>query len=213
MEERLQKILSAAGICSRRASEAYLTAARVTVNGEAAQLGQRADPETDVICVDGVPVKTTPKPIYVMLNKPRGYVTTVSDEQGRKTVMDLLRGIAGRIYPVGRLDMDSEGLLLLTNDGVLENAAERLARVRDVGGLPIRPAQVRLLRQDEGQAVFSIVIHEGRNRQIRRMCAQCGLKVQRLQRVREQQLRLGDLPLGKWRYLTEREVADLKNRA
>ena len=208
MEERLQKILSAAGICSRRASEAYLTAGRVTVNGEAAQLGQRADPETDVICVDGVPVKTTPKPIYVMLNKPRGYVTTVSDEQGRKTVMDLLRGIAGRIYPVGRLDMDSEGLLLLTND-----AAERLARVRDVGGLPIRPAQVRLLRQDEGQAVFSIVIHEGRNRQIRRMCAQCGLKVQRLQRVREQQLRLGDLPLGKWRYLTEREVADLKNRA
>ena len=193
MEERLQKILSAAGICSRRASEAYLTAGRVTVNGEAAQLGQRADPETDVICVDGVPVKTTPKPIYVMLNKPRGYVTTVSDEQGRKTVMDLLRGIAGRIYPVGRLDMDSEGLLLLTNDGVLaqrllhpshevskeyhvtvsgalENAAERLARVRDVGGLPIRPAQVRLLRQDEGQAVFSIVIHEGRNRQIRRMC-------------------------------------------
>lgn len=119
MEERLQKILSAAGICSRRASEAYLTAGRVTVNGEAAQLGQRADPETDVICVDGVPVKTTPKPIYVMLNKPRGYVTTVSDEQGRKTVMDLLRGIAGRIYPVGRLDMDSEGLLLLTNDGVL----------------------------------------------------------------------------------------------
>ena len=236
MEERLQKILSAAGICSRRASEAYLTAGRVTVNGEAAQLGQRADPETDVICVDGVPVKTTPKPIYVMLNKPRGYVTTVLDEQGRKTVMDLLRGIAGRIYPVGRLDMDSEGLLLLTNDGVLaqgllhpshevskeyyvtvsgalENAAERLARVRDVGGLPIRPAQVRLLRQDEGQAVFSIVIHEGRNRQIRRMCAQCGLKVQRLQRVREQQLRLGDLPLGKWRYLTEREVADLKNRA
>ena len=150
--------------------------------------------------------------------------------------MDLLRGIAGRIYPVGRLDMDSEGLLLLTNDGVLaqgllhpshegskeyhvtvsgalENAAERLARVRDVGGLPIRPAQVRLLRQDEGQAVFSIGIHEGRSRQIRRMCAQCGLKVQRLQRVREQQLRLGDLPLGKWRYLTEREVADLKNRA
>lgn len=119
MEERLQKILSAAGICSRRASEAYLTAGRVTVNGEAAQLGQRADPETDVICVDGVPVKTAPKPIYVMLNKPRGYVTTVSDEQGRKTVMDLLRGIAGRIYPVGRLDMDSEGLLLLTNDGVL----------------------------------------------------------------------------------------------
>lgn len=109
MEERLQKILSAAGICSRRASEAYLTAGRVTVNGEAAQLGQRADPETDVICVDGVPVKTTPKPIYVMLNKPRGYVTTVSDEQGRKTVMDLLRGIAGRIYPVGRLDMDSGG--------------------------------------------------------------------------------------------------------
>lgn len=192
--------------------------------------------ETPAALSGSVPVKTTPKPIYVMLNKPRGYVTTVSDEQGRKTVMDLLRGIAGRIYPVGRLDMDSEGLLLLTNDGVLaqgllhpshevskeyhvtvsgalENAAERLARVRDVGGLPIRPAQVRLLRQDEGQAVFSIVIHEGRNRQIRRMCAQCGLKVQRLQRVREQQLRLGDLPLGKWRYLTEREVADLKNRA
>ena len=119
MKERLQKLLSAAGVCSRRAAEGYITAGRVTVNGETALLGQQADPETDDIRVDGVPLGREPEAVYLMLNKPRGYVTTVSDEQGRKTVMDLLTGVSTRVYPVGRLDRDSEGLLLLTNQGDL----------------------------------------------------------------------------------------------
>ena len=119
MKERLQKLLSAAGVCSRRAAEGYITARRVAVNGETALLGQQADPETDDIRVDGVPLGREPEAVYLMLNKPRGYVTTVSDEQGRKTVMDLLTGVSTRVYPVGRLDRDSEGLLLLTNDGAL----------------------------------------------------------------------------------------------
>ena len=233
---RLQKMLADCGVASRRKAEELIQQGKVKVNGHVAQIGDKVNPKTDHVTVAGRRIVASRQYYYIMLHKPRGYVSTMSDEMGRKCVAELVKDIPARVYPVGRLDRDSEGLLLLTNDGVLaqgllhpshevskeyhvtvsgalENAAERLARVRDVGGLPIRPAQVRLLRQDEGQAVFSIVIHEGRNRQIRRMCAQCGLKVQRLQRVREQQLRLGDLPLGKWRYLTEREVADLKNRA
>ena len=169
----------------------------------------------------------------MMLNKPRGYVTTVSDEQGRKTVMDLLTGVSARVYPVGRLDRDSEGLLLLTNDGALthrllhpshevskeyrvtvsgpvEHAAERLSRVRDVVGLPIRPAEVRELSRKGNRAELSVIIHEGRNRQIRRMYAQCELEVLRLQRVREHCLELGALPLGQWRYLTAEEIAGLE---
>ena len=233
MKERLQKILSAAGVCSRRAAEGYLTAGRITVNGETAQLGQQADPETDDIRVDGVPLDREPETVYLMLNKPRGYVTTVSDEQGRKTVMDLLTGVRTRIYPVGRLDRDSEGLLLLTNDGALtqrllhpshevskeyrvtvsgpvEHAAENLRRIRDVAGMAIRPAEVQMLRREGNRAELRIVIHEGRNRQIRRMCARCGLEVLRLQRVREHCLELGTLPLGQWRYLTAAEIAALK---
>ena len=233
MKERLQKILSAAGVCSRRAAEGYLTAGRITVNGETAQLGQQADPETDDIRVDGVPLDREPETVYLMLNKPRGYVTTVSDEQGRKTVMDLLTGVHTRIYPVGRLDRDSEGLLLPTNDGALtqrllhpshevskeyrvtvsgpvEHAAENLRRIRDVAGMAIRPAEVQMLRREGNRAELRIVIHEGRNRQIRRMCARCGLEVLRLQRVREHCLELGTLPLGQWRYLTAAEIAALK---
>ena len=233
MKERLQKILSAAGVCSRRAAEGYLTAGRITVNGETARLGQQADPETDDIRVDGVPLGREPETVYLMLNKPRGYVTTVSDEQGRKTVMDLLTGIHTRIYPVGRLDRDSEGLLLLTNDGALtqrllhpshevskeyhvtvsgpvEHAAGNLRRIRDVAGMAIRPAEVQMLRREGNRAELRIVIHEGRNRQIRRMCARCGLEVLRLQRVREHCLELGTLPLGQWRYLTAAEIAALK---
>ncbi len=233
MKERLQKILSAAGVCSRRAAEGYLTAGRITVNGETAQLGQQADPETDDIRVDGVPLGREPEAVYLMLNKPRGYVTTVSDEQGRKTVMDLLTGVHTRIYPVGRLDRGSEGLLLLTNDGALtqrllhpshevskeyrvtvsgpvEHAAENLRRIRDVAGMAIRPAEVQMLRREGNRAELRIVIHEGRNRQIRRMCARCGLEVLRLQRVREHCLELGTLPLGQWRYLTAAEIAALK---
>lgn len=233
MEERLQKLLSAAGICSRRAAEAYITAGRVTVNGIPAELGQRADPDRDDIRVDGQPLASREKLVYLLLNKPRGYVTTLSDEKGRRTVADLVDGCGARVYPVGRLDLDSEGLLLMTNDGELmqhllhpsgevnktyfvsvygpvAGAAERLSAVTDLDGEPIHPARVEALRQTGQTAELSITIHEGKNRQIRRMCAQCGLTVKRLRRVREHTLELGDLPLGKWRRLTEEEVASLK---
>ena len=233
MEERLQKLLSAAGVCSRRAAEDYLTAGRVTVNGETARLGQKADLDRDEILVDGAPLKGPEKWVYLMLNKPRGYVTTLSDEQGRPTVAELTADAGVRVYPVGRLDLDSEGLLLLTNDGALTarllhpshevdktyrvqvygpvaGAAEKLTAIRDLRGEPIRPARVRCLWQGEKTAELEITIHEGKNRQIRRMCARCDLKVKRLRRVREHTLELGDLPPGQWRYLTEAEVAELK---
>ena len=229
MKERLQKLLSAAGVCSRRAAEGYITARRVTVNGETALLGQQADPETDDIRVDGVPLGREPEAVYLMLNKPRGYVTTVSDEQGRKTVMDLLTGVSTRVYPVGRLDRDSEGLLLLTNDGALTHrllhpshqvdkvylvtvrgdirgAAERLMAITELDGEPIAPARAQELSRHEGQALLRVTIHQGKNRQIRRMCAGLGLHVEKLQRVEEDGLRLDDLPIGKWRYLTAQEI-------
>ena len=233
MEERLQKLLSAAGVCSRRAAEGYITEGRVTVNGIPAELGQRADPERDDIRLDGKPISGPERPVYLLLNKPRGYVTTLSDEQGRKTVAELVRDCGVRVYPVGRLDLDSEGLLLMTNDGALmqhlihpsgeidkvyqvsvygpvRGCAVRLASLTDLEGEPIRPARVEVLRQTEQTAELSVTIHEGKNRQIRRMCAACGLTVKRLRRVREHTLELGDLPAGKWRYLTQEEVKALQ---
>lgn len=233
MEERLQKLLSSAGVCSRRASEQYILAGRVTINGRPAVLGQRADPQRDDIRIDGAPLAPSPRLVYLMLNKPRGYVTTLSDEQGRPTVAQLVADAGARVYPVGRLDLDSEGLLLMTNDGALtqrllhpsheisktyhvwvygpvSGAAEKLAAIRDLRGEPIRPAQIRVLWQGEKTAEYAITIHEGKNRQIRRMCARCDLKVKRLRRVQEHTLELGDLPSGQWRYLTEKEVADLQ---
>ena len=233
MEERLQKLLSAAGVCSRRAAETYLTAGRVTVNGGPARLGQRADPDRDEILVDGRPLAPRAKPVYILLNKPRGYVTTLSDERGRKTVAELVADCGARVYPVGRLDLDSEGLLLLTNDGdwaqhllhpshevektyhvsvfgPVAGAAARLAAMTDLEGDPIRPARVEVLRQTARTAVLAVIIHEGKNRQIRRMCAQCGLTVKRLRRVQEGPLKLGNLPSGKWRDLSENEVEALR---
>ena len=233
MEERLQKLLSAAGVCSRRAAEAYITAGRVTVNGETATLGGRADPDRDAILVDGAPLAPRAAPVYLLLNKPRGYVSTLSDEQGRRTVAELVRDCGARVYPVGRLDLDSEGLLLLTNDGALTQrllhpshevektyhvsvfgetagAAARLARVTDLDGEAIRPAKVEALRLGRETAELAVTIHEGKNRQVRRMCAACGLTVKRLRRVREHTLELGDLPVGRWRHLTPDEVAALR---
>ncbi|MBR5471012.1 MAG: rRNA pseudouridine synthase [Oscillibacter sp.] len=233
MEERLQKLLSAAGVCSRRAAEAYIIAGRITVNGVPAELGCRADPEKDEILVDGKPLQPKAEPVYLLLHKPRGYVTTLSDEKGRKNVADLVVDCGTRVYPVGRLDLDSEGLLLMTNDGDLmqhllhpsgeinktyhvavygsvDGAAARLAAITDLEGEKIRPAQVKVLRRTAETADLAITIHEGKNRQIRRMCAACGLTVKRLRRVQEHSLTLGDLPAGKWRYLTAAEVAALK---
>ena len=233
MEERLQKILSAAGLCSRRQAEAWLQAGRVTVNGVPAALGDRADRDRDLIAVDGKPLTAVPEKVYLLLHKPRGYVTTLSDERGRPTVAALTADCGARVYPVGRLDMDSEGLLLVTNDG---DFAQRMAHPRHrrekeyhvtvsgslpgcdrrlealtalEDGTPIAPAQVRVLRRNGETWVLSVTICQGLNRQIRRMCAQAGLTVRRLRRVREGSLLLGDLPPGKWRSLTAAEVAAL----
>ena len=233
MEERLQKILSAAGVCSRRKAEGYIEAGQVTVNGKPARLGDKADPHRDDIRLKGKRILPNERRVYVLLNKPRGYVTTLSDEKGRKTAADLVWDCGVRVYPVGRLDLDSEGLLLLTNDGDLaqrlthpsheaektyhvwvrgpvKEAAERLARVTDLEGEPIRPAKVETLHQGDGTAVLAVTIHQGKNRQVRRMCAACGLTVTRLRRMREHTLALGELPVGKWRYLTAEEIEALR---
>ena len=233
MKERIQKIISASGLASRRAGEELLRSGRVTVNGATVALGDSADADTDTICVDGKPLCRPAKKTYIMLNKPRGYVTTLKDEKGRRCVNDLVSGAGVRLYPVGRLDGNSEGLLLMTNDGALmqrlihpsgeidkvyqvfvygpvRGCAVRLASLTDLEGEPIRPARVEVLRQTEQTAELSVTIHEGKNRQIRRMCAACGLTVKRLRRVREHTLELGDLPAGKWRYLTQEEVKALQ---
>jgi 23S rRNA pseudouridine2605 synthase len=233
MEQRLQKILSNYGIASRRKAEQMILERRVRVNGNTASLGDVADDEEDVIEVDGVRLKKQPERVALMLNKPRGYVCTLSDEKGRKTVAELVKDCGERVYPVGRLDLDSEGLLLLTNDGEwmhhllhpryevnkvyevsvageVRGAAEALASMTQLDGKPIRPAQVRVLRQGRDTALLSITIHEGKNRQIRRMCAAAGLHVKRLKRVQEHTLKLGDLPEGAWRDLTEQELLATK---
>ena len=233
MEERLQKILSACGIASRRAAEGYITAGRVTVNGQVAGLGDKADPERDEIRVDGRPVRREEQRTYVLLHKPRGYVTTLSDEKGRKTVAQLVEGCGARVWPVGRLDLDSEGLLLLTDDGDLthwlihpshevekeyrvwvqgdaEGALPVLTGPMTLDGVPLRRAKVKIIGRHGEETVLSFLIHEGKNRQIRRMCAMAGLEVRRLRRIREGPIRLGDLPPGTWRNLTEEEVSALK---
>ena len=207
---------------------------RVRVNGVVALIGQKADAARDEIIVDGKPVAHVEQKRYLMLNKPRGYVCTLSDEKGRKTVAELVRDCGTRVYPVGRLDLDSEGLLLLTNDGEwmqqllhpryevdktyhvtvageIRGCDKKLAAVTTLDGEPIRPAQVRVLKHGRDTALLAIMIHEGKNRQIRRMCAACGLHVKRLQRVREHTLTLGDLPPGAWRDLTEQELLTTKS--
>ena len=228
MTERLQKILSARGVASRRAAEAMISDGRVTVNGIVAGLGQTADPETDEILLDGKPLPSGSEFVYILLHKPRGYVTTLSDEKGRKTAAELVTDCGTRVYPVGRLDMDSEGLLLFTNDGEFANrlmhpkhevqktyltwvegfseaSIEKLKQPIMLDGYRIRPPKVRVVKP----GLLEITIHEGRNRQVRRMCEAAGMRVSRLKRTREGDLLLSDLPLGKWRYLTEEEVKRL----
>lgn len=235
MEERLQKLLSAAGVCSRRTAEGYIEAGRVTVNGEPARLGAKADPDRDDVRLDGRPLPKRAEPVYLLLNKPRGYVTTLSDEKGRRTVAELVAECGVRVYPVGRLDLDSEGLLLLTNDGELarrlahpsgeiektyhvwvrgpvKEGAERLAGLGNLEGEPILPARVEILRQRGAEAKLAVTIRQGKNRQVRRMCAACGLEVERLRRVREHTLDLGNLPPGKWRFLTAEEIKALQGK-
>ena len=232
MPERLQKILSARGVASRRKAEEMIQAGLVTVNGAVARLGDSADGDHDEILVAGKPLPGQEKPVYILLNKPRGYVTTLSDEKGRPDAAQLVADCGKRVYPVGRLDMDSEGLLLFTNDGAFANAlmhpkhevkktylvwctgyvpgAEvRLSRPVTLDGYTIRPPKVKLLKAEGEKARFQVIIHEGRNRQVRRMCEAAGMTCTRLRRIREGSLSLGELPVGKWRYLTEEEVQAL----
>ena len=231
MKERLQKILSARGVASRRKAEELIGQGRVAVNGVPASLGDTADPETDEILLDGKPLPSRQASVYILLHKPRGYVTTLSDEKGRKNVTQLV-DCGSRVYPVGRLDMDSEGLLLLTNDGEFANrlmhpkhevkkcyevwvkgyhpaSTALLSRPIALDGVPIRKPEVKLLWEEAGKAKYLVTIHEGRNRQVRRMCEAAGMTVTRLKRISEGALCLGDLPAGQWRYLTEKEVTEL----
>lgn len=238
MRERLQKILSAAGICSRRAAETYLRDGCVKVNGMTALLGDSADPAQDEITLNDQPVVPKSAHVYLMLNKPRGYVTTLADEAGRPTVLDLVREVGTRVYPVGRLDMHSEGLLLMTDDGELsyrlmhpshevykeylvhltpddpETAPpeQTLSRPMELDGQRLLPARVRVVRRlPAGGYIITMAIREGKNRQIRRMCTHCGFTVNALKRVAEGRLRLGELPVGTWRLLTAEEVRYLKS--
>jgi len=233
MKERLQKILSSRGIASRRRAEEMISAGRVTVNGGIAVLGDSADSEQDVILVDGKPLPRGVEYVYILLNKPRGYVTTLSDEKGRPNAAQLVADCGIRVYPVGRLDMDSEGLLLFTNDGGFANelmhprhevektytawvtgytsgAERQLLRPITLDGYTIRPPKVKRIKAEGDRAILQVTIHEGRNRQVRRMCQAAGMHVTRLCRIREGSISLGDLPKGKWRYLTEVEISSLK---
>ena len=232
MKERIQKIIAAHGLCSRRKAEEWLQEGRVSVNGTPASLGDTADTQVDEIRVDGKPLPRQEAPVYLMLHKPRGYVTTLSDERGRKTVAELVE-CGCRVFPVGRLDYLSEGLLLLTNDGELAHALmhprgeiakvyevtvrgnlggaeERLRRPIVLDGYTIRVPLVKKLRESGDKTTFEITIFEGRNRQIRRMCEAAGLTVHRLCRVREGCLSLGLLPVGQWRHLSSEEVSALR---
>lgn len=234
MAERLQKIIANSGITSRRKAEEMILAGRVTVGGRVALLGESADPDIDMILLDGKPLPSGGENMYIMLHKPRGVVTTLQDEKGRKNVAELVADCGKRVYPVGRLDMDSEGLLIFTNDGEFANrlmhpshqvnktyrvlvtgyseeALVQLSKSITLDGYIIAKPTVRCIDADNsGRATLEIVIHEGRNRQVRRMCAAAGMQVVRLIRIAEGNLQLGDLPLGKWRHLTADEVKKLK---
>lgn len=231
---RLQKYLARCGIASRRHAEELIRQGRVKVNGvTVTEMGVTVSPG-DLVEFDGKPVVPEEKPVYILLNKPAGYVTTVSDPQGRKTVMDLLKGVKERVYPVGRLDYGTEGLLILTNDGDFAYKSthprhqvnktyiaevegipsnEALRKLRDgvmLDGRLTSPADVKILKQKKRSAVLKITIHEGRNRQVRRMCEAVGHPVLFLKRISIGGLRLGNLKPGEWRYLTASELKKIE---
>lgn len=234
MKERLQKIIAAAGLASRRQAEDWISAGRVRVNGRIASLGESADPLVDRVEVDGQPLRTPAAGVYLLLYKPSGYVTSLNDPQGRPVVTELVKAVGARVYPVGRLDLTTEGLLLLTNDGALANHLAHprhqvektyLVRVRGIltdadrqkleQGVALEDGMTAPARVDRVRAVgqhswFEITIHEGRNRQVRRMCEAVGYPVSRLKRVRLAFLTLDELQPGQFRHLSRQEVARLK---
>ena len=228
---RLQKFIADAGLMSRRAAEAEIERGNVSVNGHVAELGSKVDPSSDHVTLRGKKIAYARREhTYIMMNKPRGYLCSTSDDRGRKCVTDLLDGVDARIYPVGRLDMISEGMLLLTDDGELKNRLthprhtipkiyrvkvsgsvseeqyEILTSALEIDGYKIKPVDVVITSEDESGTVMKMTLFEGRNRQIRKMCEQAGLTVKRLSRVSIGNLKLDGLPVGKWRYLTEAEV-------
>ena len=235
-QERLQKFLSECSVASRRKSEELIREGKVRVNGKIAQIGEKVDPKKETDTVSGNKVVVVKQKSYIMLNKPRGYVTTMSDELGRKCVAELVADVGAQVYPVGRLDKDSEGLLLLTNDGEFANAVmhprkhipktyrvtvrsnindaqvEKLENGIDIegDGRDTLPASVRIIEKSAERSVFEITIYEGRNRQIRKMCEQVSLDVIRLKRNSVGSVKLGMLKVGKWRELTEDEVHRLQ---
>ncbi|PKM73867.1 MAG: pseudouridine synthase [Firmicutes bacterium HGW-Firmicutes-16] len=234
MEQRIQKIIASSGFCSRRAAEKLIEEGRVSLNGQTASIGALADDARDKIEIDNNPLPDNGQRTYIMLNKPRGFLSSMSDDRGRKTVAELTNDVGARVYPVGRLDYDSEGLLIMTDDGALAHRlmhpsheikktyevrtqGEDIEKALPVLRLPliiddyvIHPAEVKLLNQTEDGALISITISEGRNRQIRKMCEQAGLKVLRLKRVAEGGLKLGKLPVGQWRLLEFSEIENLQ---
>jgi len=232
---RIQKVLSEHGIMSRRAAERAILDGRVSVNGRPCETGQKIDPRRDIVALDGERVELSRgRRVYLMLNKPRGCVTTTSDEQGRKCVADLVLDAPEKVYPIGRLDRVSEGLLLMTNDGNLANdimhpsghvaktyrvtvrpdvTEEQLIRLSsgiELDGKKTLPATVHVISREPGRAVMQLTIYEGRNRQIRRMCEAVGLEIARLRRTSIGPIKLGMLPPGEWRELTPSELIALR---
>lgn len=230
---RLQKYLSMCAVASRRKAEELIAQGKVKVNGKVAQIGDKISPKHDTVTVSGRKIVGSRKHYYIMLHKPRGYITTMDDEMGRKCVAELVRDVGTRVYPVGRLDKDSEGLLLMTNDGefanhmthpskhipktyrvtvrpdVTEDMLTAFATGMKIDGRITAPADAHIIEKQDNRVVMEIVLYEGRNRQIRKMCESLGLEVARLKRTSMGSLKLGMLPPGKWRELKEDEVHKL----
>jgi len=230
---RLQKYLSQCAVASRRKSEELILAGKVKVNGKPAGLGDKVNPKKDVVTVSGKKIVSNKKHYYIILHKPRGFITTMEDEMGRKCVAQLVKDVGARVYPVGRLDKDSEGMLIMTNDGEFANhmthpskhipkvyrvtvrpdvKEEQLVKFQtgmEIDGRMTAPAEAHIIEKQDNRVVLEVVLYEGRNRQIRKMCEALGLEVARLKRTSIGSIKLGMLPQGKWRELTEEEVHKL----
>lgn len=230
---RVQKYISECGVASRRKAEELILQKKVTINGKYAEIGDRVNPNNDIVTVNGVKITSQNSLRYIMLHKPRGFVTTMSDELGRRCVAQLVTDIPERVYPVGRLDKDSEGLLLMTNDGTFHNAITHpKSKISKIYRVTVRPRitedqmtamtlgldidnaemtlnSVKILRQEQDKSILEIILYEGKNRQIRKLCENANLEVARLKRLAEGSVKLGMLPQGKWRDLKKEEVDSL----